>query len=222
MEPTLNIKMSESALRQQICEIGALMHRLQLIESISGNISARLPDGNLLITPSGLAKGFMQPDQLIVIDLNGNKVRGADDLIPSSETPMHTEVYRQRMDVQGVVHAHPPHVVALSIAGIDFQQLQLPEAIIMLGNVPTTAYATPSGTENRDAIASLIAHHDAIVLAYHGSLTVASDVWTAYLKLESLEHTARILYMVHQLGGGTPLPAHQLEKLWQLHARFHK
>lgn len=212
--------MDEQQLRQQICEIGALMHRLQLIESMSGNISARLPDGNILITPSGLAKGFMQPDQLIVIDPDGNKIRGQAHLKPSSETPMHLEAYRQRPDVQAVVHAHPPHVVALSIAGIDFQALQLPEVIIMLGNVPTTPYATPSSTENRDAIAGLIGQHDAIVLAYHGSLTVAPDLWTAYLRLESLEHTARILYMVHQLGGGQPLPPHQLEKLWKIRAMF--
>jgi L-fuculose-phosphate aldolase len=133
---------------------------------------------------------------------------------------MHLEAYKQRPDVMGVVHAHPPTAVALSIAGVSLQKCTIPEAIVILGLIPTTPYATPSGPENRDAISELIINHDAIMLAYHGSLTVGPDVWTAYLRLESLEHSAKILYMVEQLGGGPSLPPEQVQKLLDIREKL--
>lgn len=208
---------NERRLREQICEIGRLMHQFQYIDGASGNISARLDDERVLATPSGLAKGFMEPEQLLVVDMDGNKVGPATaanrELRPTSEILMHLEAYKQRPDVVGVVHAHPPTAIALTIAGVSLQKCTIPEAIILLGMVPTTPYATPSSPENRDAIRDLIKNHDAIMLAYHGSLTVGPDVWTAYLRLESLEHTAKILYQVEMLGGGPPLPPEQVRKL---------
>ena len=212
--------MNEEALREQICEIGRLMYRNGYIDATSGNISARLGPDRILCTPSGLAKGFMTPDQLIVVDLDSNRVdRGTPanaHLKPTSEILMHLECYKQREDVQGVVHAHPPHAVALTIAGIGFDKCVVPEAIIILGVIPTTPYATPASAENRDAIRDLIREHDGLMLAYHGSLTVAENVWDAYMRLETLEHSAKIMYMAHQLGNIIPLPAHQIDKLVDL------
>lgn len=208
---------TERRLREQICHIGRLTHQFQYIDGASGNISARLDDEFILSTPSGLAKGFMEPDQLIVVDMDGKKAgRGTAanrDLKPTSEVLMHLEAYKQRPDVNGVVHAHPPAAIALTIAGISLQKCIIPEAIVILGLIPTTPYATPSGAENRDAISQLVQSHDAIMLAHHGSLTVGPDVWTAYLRLESLEHTAKILVMVEQLGGPKTLPPEQVQKL---------
>lgn len=193
------------------------MHQFQYIDAASGNISARLDTERILTTPSGLPKGFMSPDQLIIVDLEGQKLpphtAANADLKPTSELPMHLEVYKKRPDVGGVVHAHPPMATALTIAGISLQRCVIPEAIIVLGLVPTTPYATPSGVENRNAIATLIEQHDVILLANHGSLTVADDVWNAYLRLESLEHVAKIMTTVHQLGGGEDLPPDQVRKL---------
>jgi L-fuculose-phosphate aldolase len=215
---------SEQDLREQICLIGQLMHRNQYIDGAAGNITARMADGRVLATPSGLAKGFMKPDQLIVVDLDGNRVDVPTDanrhLTPTSEITMHLECYRQRDDVGGVVHAHPQTAVALTLVGYDFQKCIIPEAIILLGLVPTTPYATPAGTENRDAIASYIRQFDAIMLAHHGSLTVAGTVWDAYMRLETLEHTAKILYMAEQLGGPRELPPHQVEKLLTIRAKL--
>ena len=209
--------MNEQALREQICHIGRLMHKNQYIDGTSGNISARLGQERVLCTPSGLAKGFMSPDQLIIVDLDGKR-RGPTTpanahLKPTSEMLMHLECYMQREDVNGVVHAHPPTAVALTVAGIGFDNCVIPEAIVILGVIPTTPYATPASAENRDAIRQLIQEHDAIMLAYHGSLTVADNVWDAYMRLESLEHTAKIMYMAHQLGHIEPLPPHQVDKL---------
>lgn len=205
--------MIENDLREQICQIGELMHRFQYVDGAAGNISARLDEQRILTTPSGLAKGFMHPDQLLVVDLAGNLLSAANGLKPTSEILMHLEVYQKRPDVGGVVHAHPPHAVALTIAGIPLNCYTIPEAVVFLGDIPTTPYATPSSFENRDAIATLIGRHQALMLAYHGSLTVGKTVWEAYLRLSCLEHTARITFLTQQLGGGSPLPPEQLQKL---------
>ncbi len=195
----------DTALRALICRVGALMYQRGFIDATSGNISARLDEKHVLATPSGLAKGFMTPEQLIVVDMDGQRVdtptAANADLRPTSELAMHLECYRKRPDVGGVVHAHPQTAVALTIADYDFNQCLIPEVVVTLGVVPTAPYATPASVENRDAITTLIENHDAILLAHHGSLTVGKSVWEAYLLLESLEHNANILYRVAQLGG---------------------
>ncbi len=214
----------EQMLREEICVIGRLMHQNQYIDGSAGNISARLDDDRVLATPSGLAKGFMTPDQLIIVDMDANRIDEPNDenrtLVPTSEILMHLECYRQREDIQGVVHAHPQTAVALTLVGYDFRRCIIPETVILLGLVPTTPYATPASAENRDAIRNLIAEHDAIMLAHHGSLTVASSVWDAYLRLETLEHSAKTLFMAAQLGGPRELPAHQVQKLLALRHRL--
>jgi len=196
------------------------MHEGHYIDGLAGNISARLDAQHILVTPSGLAKGFLQPDQLILLDLDGNRVGPVVDanrnLRPTSELLTHLECYKQRPDIQGVIHAQPPTAVALTIAGVSLRVCIVPEAIVVLGLVPTAAYNTPASAESRDAIRLLVAQHDAIMLAYHGSLTVGSDVWQAYLKLETLEHTAIILHHTAQLGPIMPLPPEQVARLLEL------
>ena len=209
----------ENELRCEIVEVGKLLYARGLIVATDGNISARLDDGNILITPSGLCKGLMTPDQLIVIDIEGRKVGSGTEanqqLKPTSETAMHLEAYKKRLDVMAVVHAHPPHAIALSIAGITLADCMLPEAIVFLGLTPTTPYATPSSEENAEAIRKVITGHDALVLQRHGSLTVGSSPLNAFYRTETLEQIARITFMLHQLGGGQPLPPFQVEKLMQ-------
>ena len=190
------------------------MHQFEYVDGASGNISARLGPDRILATPSGLAKGFLAPEQLIIVDMAGQLVQPAPaGLKPTSELLMHLEAYKQRADVMGVVHAHPITAVALSLVGISLTDCIIPEAIVILGSIPTTPYATPSSAENQRAISELVKTHDAIVLAYHGSLTVGSSVWEAYLKLESLEHTARIIAQARMLGEIKPLAPEQIQKL---------
>ena len=134
---------------------------------------------------------------------------------------MHLECYRQRDDVYGVVHAHPPTAVALTLIGFDFQVCIIPEMVVLLGLVPTAPYSTPSSKENRDAITDLIREHDAIMLSNHGSLTVAKSLWDAYLMLESLEHSATILHRALQVSDGLkPIPPEQIEKLVSYREQF--
>ena len=209
----------EQELREEIVLVGKLLYEKGLIVATDGNISARLDDTTILITPSGLCKGLMTPDQLITIDLDGRKVGPTtptnESLIPSSETAMHLEAFKQRPDVMAVVHAHPPHAIALSIVDISLADCMLPEAIVFLGLTPTTPYATPSSKENAAAIRKVITGHDALVLQRHGSLTVGSSPLNAFYRTETLEQIARITYMLNQLGGGQPLPPHQVDKLIQ-------
>jgi L-fuculose-phosphate aldolase len=215
--------MTETELREQMCLIGQQMHRKGYVDGAGGNISARLNSEHILTTPSGIAKGFMTPDQMIVVDMNGKRVdtKAHPHLRPTSEIIMHLECYRQRPDVQGVVHAHPPTAIALSIAGHSFTELLIPEVVILMGIVPTLPYATPASEENRNTIGESISQHDVLMLAYHGSLTVAKTLWDAYLRLENLEHTAKILYMVHQLGGAkASIPTEQVERLIDIRERL--
>ncbi len=204
-----------SALRDEIVRVGQRMHARELVDGFSGNISARVDAEHILATPSGLAKGMLTPEQLIIVDMQGQLVEAAPGLRPTSELLMHLEAYRRRPDISAVVHAHPMTAIALTIAGVSLAECVIPEAIVVLGLVPTTPYATPSSIENQHAISELIVGHDAILLAYHGSLTVGRSVTEAYLRLESLEHTAKIIALTRLLGGGPNLPPEQVAKLLQ-------
>jgi L-fuculose-phosphate aldolase len=205
------------ALRKEIVRVGRLMYEKGFIAASDGNISARLDSQRILITPSGLHKGFLEPEQLLVVDEDGRRVGPSTaanrKLKPTSELPMHLEAYRQRPDVEAVVHAHPPTTVALSIAGVSLADCLLPEVIVFLGIIPTTAYATPASEENVRAIRELIANHDALVLQRHGSLTVGDDPMQAFMRLETVEQNSRIAFMLQQLGASHPLPAAEVTKL---------
>jgi len=145
----------------------------------------------------------------------GPRTAANRQLKPTSELPMHLEAYRQRSDIGAVVHAHPPVTIALSIAGISLADCLLPEVIVTLGIIPTTAYATPSSEENVRAIRELIVYHDALVLQRHGSLTVGDSPMQGYMRLETVEQNARIAFMLAQLGAERSLGAEEVEKLIQ-------
>jgi len=212
--------MDSAVLRRRLVELARRMVERELISSLAGNLSARMPDGNLLVTPSGVNKAEMPPDSLLVIDTDGNCLGGDQSCTPTSELPMHLEVYRRRPEAGAVIHAHPISCVALSLAGISLLPPYIPEALVILGPVPTTPYATPASTENRDAIAELIETHDAIILAHHGSLTVGRDIDEAYYRLEILEHTARTVALAHQLGGPRELTPAEVAKLLAVRERL--
>lgn len=217
LQPPISHFQTERLLRDEIVRVGKLLYDRGLIVSTDGNISARLDARRIVCTPSGLCKGLMTVEQLIVIDLDGRRIGAVTpanrDLKPTSEMRMHLEAYRRRPDIRGIVHAHPPTVVAASIAGLDLAQCLIPEAIVLLGSVPTTAYATPSSEENVHAIRELIAGHDALILQRHGTLVVGSSPTDAYLKTETVDQLARVAMMLAVLGKGAPLAADQVTKL---------
>jgi L-fuculose-phosphate aldolase len=208
-------RLSEHELRREMIRVGRLMWERGYVAATDGNLSVRLGANRLLVTASGVSKGFLSDEDLIIIGMDGKPVsayRGRDSR-PSSEMAMHLEVYRQRPDVNAVVHAHPPMSTAFSIAGVSLARCVIPEVIVTLGGIPTAEYATPGTSEVPGTIKTAIRDYDALILAHHGSLTVADTLWEAYLRLEKVEHTAEITLAAHQLGQVNTLSPQAVEKL---------
>jgi L-fuculose-phosphate aldolase len=198
MSPSTSLSAGESQLRADIVEVGRRMYARGYTASNDGNISVRLGTDRLLMTPKSVCKGFMTPDMMCITDLEGRKLQGDRD--PSSEMLMHLEVYRQRPDVQAVVHAHPPTATGFAVAGIPLDRAVLAEVLTTLGSIPIAAYATPSTKELPDAVRKYIKAHDGMLLANHGALTVGADLFGAYYKMETIEHFAKISLVARMLG----------------------
>ncbi len=213
---------TERDLRLAILEVGRLCYSQGLMPANNGNISARMGEDRIVITPSTLSKGRMELDDLLVIDLDG-RVLKADSRKRrriSSETPMHLEAYRQRSDIRAVIHAHPAHATALTVAGIPFPDDVLPELLEGLGPVPTTDFATPSSDENAFAIRGHIAAHDAVLIRNHGAIAVGRDLEEALVNLERVEHVARVITLALGLGDIQRLPPGMIEKLHDLRRKM--
>lgn len=205
-------RIDEAVLREQVVEVCRRMHDRGLISGGEGNVTARLSEARLLVTPSGINKGFLKPAQLVVVDLDGRPAtRGAGK--PSSEVRVHLAAYRARPEVGAVVHAHPPTAVALTLAGVSLAQCLVPEAIVALGEVPTASYATPSTDALALGVQRLLADHNVVMMDRHGSVTLGADPFEAYDRLESLEHTARITWLARSMGPVHPLPAAEVDRL---------
>ena len=205
---------TEGQLRADIVEVGRRMYARGYTASNDGNISVKLGPDRLLMTPKSVCKGFMTPDMMCITDLDGRKLQGDRD--PSSEMLMHLEVYRQRPDAQAVVHAHPPTATGFAVAGIPLDRAVLAEVICMLGSIPIAEYATPSTTELPDAVRKYIKAHDGLLLANHGALTCCRSLFSAYYKMETVEHFAKISLVARQLGGERVLSRDEVVKLQNL------
>jgi len=204
---------SESLLREAIVACGRIAYERRLLTANDGNISVRIGDNQMLITPSGLSKGRMQVDDLLLLDLDGNVVEAKPGRKSSSETPMHLEVYKQRPDVRAVLHAHPIFATTLTVAGFPFPNNVLPEVLLTLEKVPTTRYAMPSSHDDADAIRELIREHDALLLRQHGTLTVGTDLETALIALERIEHVAEVFWRAQMLGKVERIPLEAMVRL---------
>ena len=203
---------TETELRLAILECGSLCYARRLITSNDGNISVRLDDERVLITPAGMNKARLDASDLLMVDLHGRALSSSERR-PSSETPMHLEVYRQRPDVRAVIHAHPVFATALTVAGLDFPADILPEVALTLGSVPVTDYATPSSHEDAEAVRLHVRDHNALLLRQHGSLTFGRNLEEALIHLERVEHVAEVFYRARQLGDVKRIPPEELRKL---------
>jgi L-fuculose-phosphate aldolase len=201
---------SEFETRREIVEIGRRLWERRYVAANDGNISARL-GGRILVTPTGLSKGFLKPDDIVVVSESGVKLSGRTD--PTSELPMHLAVYRARADVHAVVHAHPPKATGFAVAGVPLAQCVLPEVILTLGDVPLAGYATPSTEEVARSICEFIPRFNAILLSNHGALTLGCDLSQAYFRMETVEHFAEITLAAKALGGPSPLSSDDVRKL---------
>ncbi len=204
----------ESQLRKDIVEVGRRIWLRGYVAANDGNISVRIGPDEFLCTPTGVSKGFMTPEMVIKVNGRGERISGT--LKPSTEIKLHLGVYRDRPDVNAVVHAHPPVSTAFAVAGLPLSKCTLPEVIISLGNIPLAQYGTPSTEELPAAIAKYVKDHDAFLLENHGALTVGTDVYNAYHKMETMEHFATISLAARQLGGEQELPSHQVSRLIEI------
>jgi L-fuculose-phosphate aldolase len=213
---------TERDLRLALIEAGKLCYQQGLLLSNNGNLSARLGEDLVVITPSGLCKGRMDVNDLLVIDLQGRVIK-ADSRRKrkiSSETPMHLEAYRQRPDIRAVIHAHPSHAIALTVADLPFPTDILPEVLEGLGPVPTTRFALPSSQDNAEAIRDLIQAHNAVLIRNHGAITVGKDLEEALNHLERVESVAKAVVLAYAIGKINRIPAEMMPALEALRAKF--
>jgi L-fuculose-phosphate aldolase len=209
--------MTDQQIRQQLVEIGRRMYEKSFVAANDGNLSFRLPDGQIITTPTGVSKGFMSPEQMVVVDIDGNVSSGGK---PSTELLMHLFFYREREDVRAVVHAHPIYATGFATSGLSFDQCVSPEIIATLGSIPLAKYGTPSTNELPETLRPFVHSHDAILLANHGVVTVGKDLYEAYYKLERIEHYAHIIFVARLLGGERPLSKEDVEKLQTTRATY--
>ena len=212
--------LSEYQLRQEIVRVTRIVANQGLIRSSDGNLSVRLDENHFMMTPSGLYKMAMEPDDPIVVNEKGEVLVGKMGLKPTSEINMHLEAFRQRPDVNAVLHAHPPYATALTIAGLPFPTDYLPEVLIALGEVPVAKYGTPGTPALAESIHELIKTHNAIILSHHGSITVGKSLEEALIALERLEHAAYTYYLAHNLSKPVPLPEKELAHLKDIGERI--
>ncbi len=210
--------LTEKEYRQNIVEVGRMVYAKGWVAANDGNISIRLDQNRILATPTGVSKGMMQPDDLIICDLNGDKIEGRRER--TSEIAMHTTVYKLRPDVQAVVHAHPPVSTGFAVAGKALNLAILPEVVIGLGCVPLAGYGLPGTPALTDGMLPYIPKYDALLMANHGAVCYGEDVFKAYFKMETLEHVARITLVAEMLGGPKLLPRVEVEKLFDSRSRY--
>lgn len=205
------------AIKRDIVTVCQRLYDRGLIAGPDGNVSVRVAPDRVLVTPAGLSKVDVRSEDLVEISLDGRHVRGTGRA--SSEVQMHLRIYRRRPDVQAVVHAHPPVATGFSVAGESFAACVLPEVIFQVGWVPLLAYATPGTAELADSFDPFIAHHDAFLLANHGATTIGPTLTVAHQRMESLEHSARILLTARMLGNVNSLTPAQVEALVEARQR---
>ena len=208
----------EESLRADIVEVGRRLHDRGYVASNDGNISVRLPGDLLLTTPKSVSKGFMTPDMMVVTDMSGRKVKGDRDA--STELLMHLAVYRRRPDLQAVVHAHPPVATGFAVAGIPLDRAVLAEVVTTLGCIPIAEYGTPSTSELAVAVERHIGAHDGLLLANHGALTACRTLFSAYYKMETVEHFARISLVARLLGREHLLSREEVDRLQGLRGMY--
>jgi L-fuculose-phosphate aldolase len=204
--------------RQDIVRFGKLLHQTGLVAAMDGNLSVRLANGNILSTPTLMSKGLIEADDLVIVDSDGRRLNGSRDV--SSEIAMHVLIYRKRPDIGAVVHAHPPTATGFAAAGLALDRALCAELIVTLGSVPLASYETPGTPELAEALAPLVADHDAILMANHGVVTYGVDLLNAYMNMETVEHFAKIALVAHQLGRQQTLSEQHVDKLREIRTKY--
>jgi L-fuculose-phosphate aldolase len=209
---------SERRHREDICRFGRMIHQRGYVAATDGNLSVRLDHETVLCTPTAISKGMMEPEDLVVVNMAGKKVTGHRNV--SSEIAMHLLIYGLRQDVKGIVHAHPPTATGYAAAGIPLNQALISEIVLALGCIPIAKYGTPGTPELTEALEPLVPQYDAILMANHGVVTYGEDLLRAYMKMETVEHFARIALVTRLLGGAQLLSQEEVSKLMVVREKY--
>lgn len=202
----------EYALRTEIVGLCEQLHQKNLLAAGDGNVSLRINDDYILITPSGRPKAFLIEDDIAIITISGEVIFGK----PSSEMSMHLAIYRQCPEARAVIHAHPPHAIAWSVAFPEAQALPencLSEVILATGGIPIAPYARPGSEDMGEVLKPYISNYKNLILSRHGAVSWGESLQEAYMGMERIEHSAYILFLAQQLGGLTSLPEDEVQYL---------
>lgn len=208
----------EQEARDTMIEVGKRMYHKGFIAANDGNISIKLSNFRILTTPTGVSKGFMTPDMLVLTDLDGQVVGG--NRKPSSEIKMHLRIYRENPDLRAVVHAHPPVATTFAAAGIPLDQALIQESVVQLGIVPVASFALPGTLDVADSVAPYCREYNGLLLAHHGAVSWGDSVLQAYYRMESIEHFATIMLYAKILGTENCLSEAQIDALISLRPKF--
>lgn len=208
-------------IKVQICDACHKMWHLGWVAANDGNVSVKNSDDTWWITPSGLSKSLITPEKLIRVDRAMNVLEGPKEYKPSTEMKMHMRCYEERDDVKAVVHAHPPISTGFAVANKPLDQYCMIETVLTVGSIPVAPYATPSTQEVPDSIAPYLKEHDVLLLQNHGALSVGCDLITAFYRMETLEHFAKISLVAHLLGGAKEIPHSRIDELLDLRENYY-
>ena len=197
--------------REEIVRYGRMLHEKGFVAAMDGNLSVRLKQDRILVTPTGLSKGSMRPADLVIVDLEGKQVAGRRNV--TSEIGMHLMIYRSRADVKAIVHAHPPTATGFAAAGIALTEPLVCEVVMGLGCIPLARYGTPGTAELAQSLEPYVSKYDAILMSNHGVVAYGDTIEHAYMKMETVEHFAQIALVTHLLGRRQPLQEREIEKL---------
>jgi L-fuculose-phosphate aldolase len=208
----------EAEHRADICAAGCWLYERGYNVACDGNLSVRLDEERILTTPTCMNKGMLAPEDLVVTNLEGRQLSGERPF--SSEIAMHLLFYRMRPDVNAVCHAHPPTATGFAVAGRGLDQALLPEVIIGLGSIPVVRYTTPGTPELSAALEPYVPHYDALLLANHGAVTCGPDLLTAFFRMETIEHFAKITLAAEMAGNPRLLSGREVAKLMAARSRY--
>lgn len=209
---------AETYHRKQLARFGKWLYRLGFVPGTAGNLSLRLADDRILATPTAMSKCLLKASDMVVVDMEGRRVGESRNV--TSEIGMHLAIYRERPDVQAVVHAHPPIATGFASCGLALEEPLCSEVVMALGSIPLAPYATTGTEDVASSIRPLIVDHDAVLLANHGVVTAGETLQEAFMRMETVEHFAHICLVARQLGGAQPLSCGALEQLVEARSRY--
>ena len=209
---------SERKHREEIVRYGRTLHERGLVAAMDGNLSVRLKGERILVTPTCVSKGNMRAADMVVVDMEGQRVSGRRNV--TSEIGMHLLIYRMRPDIQAIVHAHPPTATGFATAGIALTQPLVCEVVMGLGCIPLARYGTPGTSELARTLEPFVPHYDAILMSNHGVVAYGDTLERAYMKMETVEHFAQIALVTHLLGRQQPLQEVEVQKLLVARAKY--